>query len=55
MLARRFHPLLGRLPDAEIARGAGVSGSAVLATRRTLGIPARLGRDLDAVSPAYHR
>jgi transcriptional regulator with XRE-family HTH domain len=54
VLARRFHHLLGRLPDAEIARRAGVSESTVLAARRKLGIPARQGREshnLDTVSP----
>ena len=52
MLAPRFHPLLGRLPDAEIARRAGCSESTVLDARRKLGIRARQGRDLDAVTPA---
>jgi transcriptional regulator with XRE-family HTH domain len=42
---------LGLVTDAEIARRAGVSESAVLFARRELRIPARQGRDLDAVSP----
>lgn len=52
MLAHRFHPLLGLVPDAKIARRAGVSATTVLNARRKLGIPARQGRDLDAVGPA---
>ncbi len=40
----RFHALLRRVPDAEIARRAGWSESAVLAAKRKLGIPALQGR-----------
>jgi hypothetical protein len=36
--------LLGRLPDAEIARRAGVNATTVLGARRKLGIPARQSR-----------
>jgi hypothetical protein len=50
-LPRRYHPLLGSLPDAEIARRAGCGATTVLEERRRLGIAARQDRDLDAVGP----
>src|SRR5687767_587915 len=45
----RVRHLLGKLPDAEIAKRAGVSATTILNARRELGIGAREGRDLDLV------